>query len=198
MELDRFERLRGGEWLHAGAGDAPEVGDALVRCADICFKLNSLPPSRSEERTALLRSLLGSFGEGGLIHSPFRCDLGFNVHIGDNFVGNFNMSILDEAEVNIGNNVFVGPNCCITTIIHALDAQQRNEGVMRGLPVTIGDNVWIAAGVTILPGVTVGDGAVIGAGSVVTKSIPAGMLAYGNPCRPARPVCEGDKVATID
>ena len=198
MELDRFGSLRGGAWLHAGAADAPEIGDALVRCGDICFELNSLPPSRIEERMVILRSLLGSFGEGGLIHSPFRCDFGFNIHIGDNFVGNFNLSILDEAEVNIGNNVFVGPNCCITTIIHALDARQRNEGVMRGLPVTIADNVWIAAGVTILPGVTIGEGTVIGAGSVVTKSIPAWMLAYGSPCRPVRPIREEDKVATID
>ncbi len=192
-----FEVLRGGAWLHAGAKDFPEVGAVLKRCSERCFEINALPPSQVEKRKALFRELLGTVGERFTIHSPFRCDLGFNIHIGENFIGNFNLSILDEGKVEIGDNVFIGPNCCIVTITHALLPDQRNDGIMRAAGVTIGNNVWLAAGVTVLPGVTIGDGAVIGAGSVVTKDIPAGMLAVGNPCRPLRPITEADRVAPV-
>ena len=186
--------LNRGLWVSAAAKDCPDVADALLRCADMCHEFNMLPPSKSEKRNELLKSLLGKAGNGLTIHSPFRCDFGFNIRIGDNFVGNFNLSILDEAEVTIGDNVMIGPNCSLITITHALTAAQRNAGVMAARPITIGNNVWIAANVVVLPGVEIGEGAVIGAGSVVTKSIPANMLAVGNPCRPLRPVTEEDRV----
>ena len=186
--------LNRGLWVSAAAKDCPDVADALLRCADMCHEFNMLPPSKSEKRNELLKSLLGKTGDGLTIHSPFRCDFGFNIRIGDNFVGNFNLSILDEAEVIIGDNVMIGPNCSLITITHALTAAQRKAGVMAARPITIGNNVWIAANVVVLPGVEIGEGAVIGAGSVVTKSIPANMLAVGNPCRPLRPVTEEDRV----
>ena len=96
--------------------------------------------------------------------------------------------VLDEAKVRIGDNVFIAPNVGIYTAGHPLDVTQRNQGLEYARPVTIGNNVWIGAGVSILPGVTIGDGVVIGAGSVVTKDIPAGMLAVGNPCRVIREI----------
>lgn len=192
--IKELKALNDGLWIYAGAKDCPDVADALTRCADLCFSYNSLPPSRNAERNKLISSLLGSVGDGFVIHSPFRCDLGFNIHIGRNFVGNFNLSILDEAEVRIGDNVLIGPNCSLITIIHAFEPEQRNAGVMAAKPVTIGDNVWIAANVVVLPGVEIGDGAIIGAGSVVTKSIPANTLAAGNPCRVIREITEKDKV----
>lgn len=154
-------------------------------------------PSLKAERQEAFRKLLGKVGENLVIHSPFRCDFGFNIRIGNNFVGNFNLTILDEAEVTIGDNVMIGPNCSLITITHALDSDQRNEGIMAARPITIGDNAWIAANVVILPGVEIGEGAVIGAGSVVTRSIPAGMLAVGNPCRPLRPVSDSDRVNPV-
>lgn len=195
MDFDSLlNALNSGRWVSAAAKDCPEVADALLRCADVCHEFNMLPPSRSEKRNELLKSLLGKTGNGLTIHSPFRCDFGFNIRIGDNFVGNFNLSILDEAEVTIGDNVMIGPNCSLITITHALTAAQRNAGVMAARPITIGNNVWIAANVVVLPGVEIGEGAVIGAGSVVTKSIPANMLAAGNPCRPLRPVTDEDRV----
>lgn len=197
MNNNLFDTLASGAWIHAGAADVPEFGKALADCADACFHINQLPPSMADERRRHFRRLLGSVGETFVIHSPFRCDFGFNIHIGDNFIGNFNMSVLDEAPVTIGNNVFIGPNCCIATITHALLPSQRNEGIMSAHPVTIGHNVWIAVNVTILPGVTIGDGAVIGAGSVVTADIPAGYLAVGNPCRPLRPITPADTVIPI-
>lgn len=195
MNTDIFELLNNGEWVRAGAKDSPEVSEKLVRCADKCHELNSLRPSMTERRRAIVEELLGSIGENFVLHSPFRCDFGFNIHIGDNFVGNFNLSILDEASVVIGDNVMIGPNCSLVTIVHALDAHQRSDGVMMAKPIVIGDNVWIAANVVILPGVSIGDGAVIGAGSVVTKSIPGNVLAVGNPCKVVRGITDSDKVS---
>lgn len=194
MNTDIFELLNDGVWAHAGANDFPEVSEKLEKCADMCYELNSLRPSMTERRRALAEELLGSVGENFVLHSPFRCDFGFNIHIGDNFVGNFNLSILDEASVVIGDNVMIGPNCSLVTIVHALDASQRNEGIMTAKSIVIGDNVWIATNVVILPGVSIGDGAVIGAGSVVTKSIPGNVLAVGNPCKVVREITDSDKV----
>ena len=190
-----FDVLTSGRWLHGAAADFPEVTAALMRSADICHELNALRPSMSDERMALLRSLIGSMGVNTVINSPFRCDFGFNIHIGDNFIGNFNLTILDEAPVRIGHNVFIGPNCTIATITHALDAAPRTEGILAAHPVTIGCNVWLASNVTVLPGVTIGDGTVIGAGSVVTRSLPPGVLAVGNPCRILRPITDADRIA---
>lgn len=194
MNFPVFELLDKGVWLHAGAKDFPEVTERLRRCADTCHEINSIPPSMVDKRNALLRDLLGSVGESFVINPPLRCDFGFNIHIGENFIGNFNLTILDETTVTIGDNVMIGPNCSLITITHALLPDQRNEGIMSARPITIGNDVWIASNVTILPGVTIGDGAVIGAGSVVTRSIPAGMLAAGNPCRVLRAVTEADRV----
>lgn len=189
-----FGRLQTGCWLYGGAGDRPEVSAALRRCADACFEINSLRLSDTEKRNGLLRGLLGSVGERFVINDGFRCDFGFNIHIGENFIGNFNLSILDEAKVTIGDNVMIGPNCSLITITHAFDVEQRNKGVMKASPIKIGDNVWIAANVVVLPGVEIGDGAIIGAGSVVSKSIPAATLAVGTPCRPIREISPSDRV----
>lgn len=189
-----LDALRRGQWLHAGAADFPEISALLAECADRCHELNLMRPSDVEARDRLLRKILGSAGDRLVINSPFRCDFGFNIHVGDNFIGNFNLSILDEAEVRIGRNVQIGPNCTLITITHALDAEQRNAGVMCARPVTIGDNVWLASNVTVLPGVEIGSGSIIGAGSVVTRSIPSGVVAVGSPCRVLRPVTDADRV----
>lgn len=193
--MEKLELLRQGKWLN---GFDPEYTPLLEHCAGECHRLNMLPPSATAERKELLSRLLGRVGENVLIHSPFRCDFGFNIEIGDNFVGNFGLSILDEARVVIGDNVFIGPNTDIYTIIHALLPSQRNVGVMSARPVTIGDDVWIGGRVTILPGVTIGAGAVIGAGSVVTADIPPLTLAVGNPCRPMRPITDDDRVTIVE
>lgn len=186
--------MRSGEWMN---GFAEDIGRALAACEESCFRLNSLPPSARAERAAVVRSMLGAVGEGFIIHSPFHCDFGTNIRIGRNFVGNFNLTILDEAQVTVGDNVFIGPNTSLCTVTHAFHADQRNAGIMRALPITIGDDVWIAAGVTVLPGVTIGCGAIIGAGSVVVRDIPAGVLAVGNPCKVIRPVTAADRVVPV-
>lgn len=177
---DVFSLLRSGQWMD---GFSEEIGPALARCEELCFRLNSTPPSDKEKRDALAREIFGHIGAGHTIHSPFACDLGFNISIGDRFVGNFHLTILDEAKVSIGDNVFIGPNTTICTVIHAFDPQRRNAGIMRAEPVTIHDNVWIAANVVVLPGVSIGEGAVVGAGSVVKNDVAPGTLVAGNPAR---------------
>lgn len=184
-----MQKMQDGEWAY---GIREDISLFLNGIADKCSKFNSIPVSCSAERYQLLKSLLGKVGENVFISSPFRCDFGKYISIGNNFVGNYNLSILDEAPVTIGDNVFIGPNVSIITVIHALTIKERNDGIMTCKPVTIGNNVWICANVTILPGVTIGDGAVIGAGSVVTKSIPDNVLAAGNPCKVIRNITEND------
>ena len=110
--------------------------------------------------------------------------------MGDNFYSNHNLVILDCAEVTIGNNVFVGPNCGFYTAGHPIDAEQRNSGLEYAKPIKIGSDVWIGGNVCVLPGVTIGDNTVIAAGSVVSEDIPSGTVAAGNPCKPVRKVGE--------
>ena len=137
-----------------------------------------------------MQELLGICGEDAVIEPPFYVDYGKNICIGRGFYANHNLVILDGATVTIGNNVFIGPNCTISTAGHPFEARLRGEGLEYAKAVTIGSNVWIGMVVQICPGVTIGDNAVIGAGSVVTKDVPAGWLAYGNPCAPVKAVEE--------
>ncbi len=191
---DLITAMHRGEWVY---GINEEVGRLLLATEDACHRLNALLPSQTEERRKILRGILGSTGERFLIHSPFRCDFGKHISIGEDFTANYGLTILDEAPVRFGDRVFVGPNVSIYTIIHALDPAQRSQGVMRAEAVTVEDDVWICGNVTILPGVTIGRGAVIAAGSVVTKSIPPMHLAMGSPCRPVRGITDADRAAPV-
>ena len=130
--------------------------------------------------------MLGSVGERVWIAKTFNCDCGKNIHIGSDFTGNHNLTILDIREVRIGDHVMIGPHTLITTVSHPLSAKERREYYAWAKPVTICDDVWIGGNVTILPGVTVGEGAVIGAGAVVTQDVPARSLAVGAPARVVR------------
>lgn len=154
-----------------------------TRCQSMCQKYNLLDVENAEERKSLLKQIIGQIGDGFCIEQPFRCDYGYNIQIGSHFYSNYNLIILDEAKVTIGDYVFLAPDCGIYTAGHPLDIEQRNSGLEYAKPVTIGDNVWIGGGVKIMPGVTIGSNVVIGAGSIVTKDIPSGVIAVGNPCR---------------
>ena len=146
-----------------------------------------------ENRKKILRKLLGKVSDSAVILSPFNCDYGYNISVGENFFSNYNCTILDGTKVTFGDNVFIAPNCCFSTAGHAIDAEQRNKGLEIAWKITVGDNVWIGANVVVLPGVTIGSNTVIGAGSVVTKDIPSGVIAVGNPCRVMREITEQDK-----
>lgn len=192
--MDDLEKMKAGLWLHA---IRPQIGEALRRAEELVFELNRLAPSRREERETIIRRLFGRIGRDFTIHSPFHCDFGEQISIGDHFVGNFNLTILDEAPVTIGDHVFIGPNVGLYTVSHALLPDQRNAGIMRSLPITIGSNVWIGGNTVVMQGVTIGDNTVIGAGSVVTRDIPAGVIAVGSPCRVLREITEADRIAEV-
>ena len=164
--------------------------DLLTQTQEMCHDYNLLRPSQTAERDALMRRILGKTGQRFKIISPFFCDYGFNIEVGENFFANFNLVILDEARVTFGDNVFIAPNCAFYTAGHPLDVAQRNAGLEYSLPIRVGNNVWIGGNVCVMPGVTIGDNTVIGAGSVVVHDIPAGVLAAGNPCRVIRQLDE--------
>ncbi len=161
----------------------PRFIEMLMTTRDKLWEFNNLRPYEMDKMKDILRGLLGSHGKNFHVNQPFRCDYGCNIHIGENFFANFNLTILDEAEVRIGDNCFIGPNVSIFTACHPLDAASRDTGVEWAEPVTIGDSVWIGGNATILPGVTIGNNVVIGAGSVVTRNIPSGVVVGGNPAR---------------
>ncbi len=161
----------------------PDLIKKLEATREKIAEYNNLRPTQTEQMHRLLDGLLGSHGNQYQINQPFRCDYGENIHIGDNFFANFNLTILDEADVIIGNNVFIGPNVSIYTACHPLDAETRNTAVEWSEPVRIGDNVWIGGSVTIVPGVTIGNNVVIGAGSVVTRDVEDNVVIAGNPAR---------------
>lgn len=165
-----------------------ELKKEMLKTKDLCFEYNNIKPTELEKRKKLIKKIIGKIGENFLIEQSFICDYGYNIEIGDNFYSNHNLTILDAAKVRIGNNVFIAPNCGIYTASHPIDIIERNRGLEYANPVTIGNNVWIGGNVTILPGVTIGDNVTIGAGSVVTKSIPSGVIAYGNPCKVAKKI----------
>ena len=163
-------------------------------CKKKVYEFNQLPPEKSEQIPALLKNLFGKTGETIWIEAPFHCDYGTNIEVGNNFFANYNLTILDVGKVTIGENAQIAPNVSIYTAGHPIHPDSRNSGYEYGIPVTIGNNVWIGGNSVILPGVTIGNNVVIGAGSVVTKDIPDNMIAAGNPCRLIREITEEDRV----
>ncbi|WP_294557426.1 sugar O-acetyltransferase [uncultured Mailhella sp.] len=174
------------------------LDEELIRlhraCVDACALCDRLLPSQLEARREHLARILGKTGEHFLIEPGFVCDYGFNIEIGEHFFANYNLVILDCAPVRFGRNCFIGPQCGFYTACHPLDAGERAAGLEWARPVLVGNDVWFGGHVTVLPGVTIGDGSVIGAGSVVTRDIPPGVVAAGNPCRVLRPVTEKDRI----
>ncbi len=170
-----------------------EIVKARTNCADLCYDFNRCKPSDTKKQLELIKQIIGNIKGNPVITAPFYCDYGFNISIGENFYTNHNVTILDGARVTFGDNVFIAPNCVFSTAGHAIDSEQRNKGLEIALPITVGDSVWFGANVSVLPGVTIGSNTIIGAGSVVTKNIPDGVVAVGNPCKVIRKITEEDK-----
>ena len=169
------------------------LSEERMACKKLVHEFNLLPPEQEDRAEELMRALLGKAGKDAWINAPFHCDYGYNIEVGDNFFANYNLTILDVAKVVIGNNVQIAPNVSIYTAGHPIHPDSRNSGYEYGIPVAIGDNVWIGGDVVILPGVTIGSNSVIGAGSVVSKDVPEWVAAAGNPCRVIRAVTEEDR-----
>ena len=162
----------------------PELIRELTETRAVIHQFNTLHPNETEKMRVVLHHLLGAIGDDHIIiNQPFRCDYGKQIRVGKRFFANFNLTILDEAYVTIGDDCFIGPNVSIYTACHSTDPVERNSRKEWALPVSIGDNVWIGGNVTILPGVTIGDNVTIGAGSVVVRDIPSNTIAVGNPCK---------------
>lgn len=179
------------EWDKMVAGElydayAPELVEARKGTRAMLRRYNASTEDQGPFRLSLLRELLGSTGARLEIEPPFRCDYGANIHLGDGVYMNFDCVILDCAEVRIGRNVLLGPGVHIYAASHPIEAALRIQGPELAKPVHIGDNAWIGGRAVICPGVTIGADVTIGAGSVVTRDIPQGVLAAGNPCRVIR------------
>lgn len=181
--MTQREKALRGETFKAGD---PVLRQERDRAKELCFQLNQCVHTDTEKRTKILKELIGTIHGSFDIISPFYCDYGRYITIGDRFFANYNCKILDGGRVTFGDDVRIGPDCTFCTPNHELDPALRKEGYMIYKPITVGNNVWFGSGVLVLPGVTVGDNSVIAAGSVVTKDIPANVLAAGNPCKVIR------------
>ena len=171
----------------------PELIAARVETVQATDVYNRSYGRPAEEREALLRRIVGSMGREVSLEPTFRCEFGRNIHLGSHFFANFDCVMLDGAPITIGDNVLLGPKVGLYTSNHALDPRERADGACRAHPITIGDDVWIGGNATVLPGVTIGSSSVVGGGSVVTRSIPPGVIAAGNPARVIRDVTESDR-----
>jgi maltose O-acetyltransferase len=166
----------------------PELVALRLAAQRYLHTFNTLPIEAMAERRAIINGLFQTVGPGCEIYPPFHCDYGRHIRAGKNLYININCTILDCNWVTIGDDVLIAPNVQIYTAYHPIDPKIRLTGVEMAAPIEIGDNVWIGGGVIICPGVTIGANTTIGAGSVITRSIPAGVVAAGNPCRVIRAV----------
>ena len=186
------------EILHSGKLYVPTdesiLGEQLL-CLEKLYDFNNTRPLEQDKRQALLKEMFAEIGTNCYIEPPFFSNWGGrNVHFGDNIYCNFNTTLVDDTHIYVGDNTMFGPNVTVATAGHPINAELRSKGYQYNAPVRIGKNCWIGAGALIMPGVTIGDNVVIGAGSVVTKDIPSGVVAVGNPCKVLREVGERDNV----
>ena len=166
-----------------------ELVAARVRARDLCQALNATREAEQENRRRILQELFGAGGDSVRMQPPFFCDYGFNIELGERVFFNFNCVVLDVCPIKIGSFTLFGPAVQIYTPMHPFNAKQRRQEEF-GKSVEIGSDVWVGGGAIILPGVRIGHRAVIGAGSVVTRDIPDGVFAAGNPCRVIREITE--------
>ena len=189
--MDIREKMKTG-MLYTDANEE-SLQKELSSCKELLYDFNQTRPSETEKRSSILKSLLGDMGEDVWIEPPLRMAYGKHTHIGNNVYANFNLVVVDDTDVYIGNNVMFAPNVTISATGHPVCADLRRDGSQFSLPVHIEDDVWIGAGAVILPGIRIGKGSVIGAGSVVTRDVPEHVVAVGNPCRVLRAITERDR-----
>ncbi|NYV72952.1 sugar O-acetyltransferase [Streptomyces sp. UH6] len=168
-----------------------------LRRTDEVFAYNRTPPSETGRRLALLREILGSVGERPVVLPPFHAAYGSNVHIGDDFFGNVNLTFVDDVDIRIGDEVMIAPSVTLTTTGHPVHPARRADFGRFSEPIHIEDKVWIGSNVVVLPGVRIGHGSVIGAGSVVSRDVPPMSVAMGTPCRVVRKITDDDLTTRV-
>lgn len=189
---ETMKAMRSGDLYDPGESD---LLDRQAQCLELQYDYNQTRPSEEKKRTELLRKMFAEIGDGCYIEPPLHANWGgHHVHFGKNVYANFNLTLVDDADIFVGDCTMLAPNVVIATAGHPILPTLRERALQYNLSVHIGKNVWIGAGAVILPGVTIGDNSVIGAGSVVTKDIPANVVAVGNPCRVLRQISERDRV----
>ncbi len=171
-----------------------EISELQVKCLDRLYDFNMTRPTEGEKRQAMMKEMFAEVGEGCYIEPPFHSNFGGrHIHFGKNVYANFNLTMVDDTHIYVGDYTMFGPNVTVATAGHPILPELREKAYQYNAPVHIGKNCWIGAGAIILPGITIGDNVVIGAGSVVTKDIPSNVVAVGNPCRVLRSVDERDR-----
>ena len=189
--MTQYERMKKG--LIYNPSD-PEILKEQVKYQELLWEFNQLKPSQYEEKVKYMKEVFAECGNNCYIELPFRANWGgHNVHFGNDVYANYNLTIVDDGHVYVGNKVMFGPNVVIATANHPIEPSLRDKALQYNKDVYIGDNVWIGAGVIIVPGIRIGKNSVIGAGSVVTKDIPDNVVAVGNPCKILRKISEHDK-----
>lgn len=174
--------------------DGEEIMTEQLQCLDRLYDFNQTRPTELDKREKMLKEMFGDIGENCYIEPPLHANWGGkHCHFGKNVYANFNLTLVDDSHIYVGDYTMIGPNVVIATAGHPILPELREKAYQYNMPVHIGRNCWIGAGALIMPGVTIGDNTVIGAGSVVTKDIPANVVAVGNPCRVLREIGEHDR-----
>lgn len=185
------------EKMHSGKLYLPsdeEIVKEQTMCLEKLYDYNATRPLEQEKRAALLKEMFAEIGEGCYIEPPLHSNFGGrHVHFGENVYANFNLTLVDDTHIYVGDHTMIGPNVTIASAGHPILPELREKGYQFNMPVHIGKNCWIGAGVVIVPGINIGDNTVIGAGSIVTKDIPANSVAVGNPCRVIREINDRDR-----
>lgn len=185
------------EKLHTGELYLPNDDSIMkeqLQYLDRLYDFNSTSPTELEKRNALLKEMFAEIGENCYIEPPLHTNMGGHyVHFGKNVYANFNLTLVDDTHIYVGDYTMFGPGVIIATAGHPLLPELRQEGYQYNAPVHIGKNCWIGAGALIMPGITIGDHVVVGAGSVVTKDLPSNVIAVGNPCRVLREIGDHER-----
>ena len=189
--MKTLDILHSGELYYPNSGELMEV---QFKCLDKLWEFNQTRPSEVKKRAEMLKEMFAEVGENCYIEAPFYSNWGGrHVHFGKNVYANFNLTLVDDTHIYVGDYTMIGPNVTLASAGHPILPELREKAYQYNAPVTIGKNCWIGAGAIVVPGVTIGDNSVIGAGSVVTKDVPANVVAAGNPCRVLREIGEKDR-----
>ena len=189
--MDAFEKLYSGQLYLPGDEALQRV---QLKCLDLLHEFNQVRPSDLKKKNALLKEMFAEIGEDCYIETPFHANWGGrHVHFGKNIYTNFNLVMVDDTHIYVGDFCQIGPNVVLATAGHPVLPELRERGYQYNAPVRIGRNCWLGANVVVVPGVTIGDNVVVGAGSVVTRDLPDNVVAVGNPCKILREVNDRDR-----